>query len=146
MGGRPPRGANSRRGFEVVFHLLAIVLVIASIACFVKGIPPRNYCLDYRLKLDPASSPAFPLRSPIPSPVAHARDGAQPLSDLRVPVLSIVCEPCGRRERHDVERLQGQYGCNAKLTDLLPALLTDCPKTRVAASIHERCKAVFGGT
>jgi hypothetical protein len=37
------------------------------------------------------------------------------------PVLSVVCEPCGQRERYDVERLTRQYGWDAKLTDLLPA-------------------------
>lgn len=56
------------------------------------------------------------------------RDGAQTLSDVRGPVLTIVCEPCGRRERYDVERLERQYGWDAKLTDLLPALVSDCPK------------------
>ena len=34
------------------------------------------------------------------------------------------------------------YGSDAKLTDLLPALVADCPK-RGAASVYERCKAVF---
>ena len=33
------------------------------------------------------------------------RDGANILSNVRVPVLTVVCEPCGRRERYDVERL-----------------------------------------
>jgi len=70
------------------------------------------------------------------------RDGAQTLSDLRVPVLSVVCEPCGRRERYDVVRLQAQYGWDAKLTNLLRALVADCPK-RGSASVYERCKAVF---
>jgi hypothetical protein len=51
----------------------------------------------------------------------------QTLSEVRVPVLSVVCEPCGRRERYDVERLMRQYGWDAKLTDLLPALVRDCP-------------------
>ena len=71
-----------------------------------------------------------------------ARDGAQILSDIRAPVLSVVCEPCGRRERYDVERLVREYGWDAKLTDLLPALVADCPKRR-SFSIHDRCKAVF---
>jgi hypothetical protein len=70
------------------------------------------------------------------------RDGAQILSEVRVPVLSIVCEPCGRRERYDVERLTRQNGRTAKLTDLLPALVADCPK-RGSVSIYDRCKAVF---
>jgi hypothetical protein len=58
------------------------------------------------------------------------RDGAQILSDIRVPVLTLVCEPCGLRDRHDVERLTRQYGWDAKLTDLLAALVVDCPKRR----------------
>ena len=51
--------------------------------------------------------------------VNHAPRRRSTLSDLRVPVLSIVCEPCGLRERYDVVRLQAQYGWDAKLTDLL---------------------------
>jgi hypothetical protein len=68
------------------------------------------------------------------------RDGALTLSDLRQPMLSIVCEPCGRRGRYSVAKLMEQHG-DAKLTDLLQAL-ADCPKTR-SASI-DRCKAVYG--
>ena len=56
------------------------------------------------------------------------RYGATLLSDVRGPVLTVVCEPCGRRERYDVERLIRQYGWDAKLTDLRPALTVDCPK------------------
>ena len=55
------------------------------------------------------------------------RDGAQTLSEVRGSVLSIVCEPCGRRERYDVERLTRQYGWEAKLTDLLPKNLRRSP-------------------
>jgi hypothetical protein len=66
----------------------------------------------------------------------------QTLSDVRGPVLSVVCEPCGRRERYDVETLTRQYGWDAKLTDLLPALVEDCPK-RGSVSVYDRCKAVF---
>ena len=68
------------------------------------------------------------------------RDGAPILDD--VPVLAVVCDPCGRRERYDVERLMRQHGWDAKLTDLLPALTVDCPK-RGSVSIHDRCKAVY---
>ena len=55
-------------------------------------------------------------------------DGALILSEVRVPVLTVVCEPCGRRDRYDVERLTRQYGWDAKLTDLLAELTADCPK------------------
>ena len=70
---------------------------------------------------------SLPQLSRAASPIMP-RDGAQILSDVRVPVLTVVCEPCGRRERYDVERLTRQYGRDAKLTDLLPALVADCPR------------------
>jgi hypothetical protein len=41
-----------------------------------------------------------------------------------------------------VERLTRQYGWDAKLTDLLPALVADCPK-RGSVSVYDRYKAVF---
>jgi hypothetical protein len=70
------------------------------------------------------------------------RDGAQILSEVRVPVLTVVCEPCGRRERYDVERLMREYGGDTKLPDLLAALTADCPRRR-SFSVHDRCKAVY---
>jgi hypothetical protein len=75
-------------------------------------------------------------------PPIMPRECALTLSEVRAPVLSVVCEPCGRRERYDVERRMRQYGWDAKLTDLLPALVVDCPN-RGSVSIHDRCKAVF---
>jgi hypothetical protein len=59
-------------------------------------------------------------------PKLRRNGGALILSEVLVPVLSVVCEPCGLRERHDVQRLMRQYGSDAKLTDLLPALVRDC--------------------
>jgi hypothetical protein len=56
--------------------------------------------------------------------------------------LGVVCEPCHRRERYEVEGLIPQYGWDAKLTDLLAALTVDCPKRR-SVSVQDRCKAVF---
>jgi hypothetical protein len=52
------------------------------------------------------------------------------LSDMRVAVLTVVCEPCGRRERYDVESLKRQHGGDVKMPDLLAALVADCPETR----------------
>jgi hypothetical protein len=69
------------------------------------------------------------------------RDGSIVLSDVRSHTLSIVCEPCGRRGRYDVGRLMTEHG-DARLTDLLVTLAA-CPKAR-SASIHDRCKAVYG--
>jgi hypothetical protein len=56
-------------------------------------------------------------------------------------MLSVICEPCGRRERYSMAKLMEQHG-DAKLTNLLQALAA-CPKAR-SASIHDRCKAVHG--
>ena len=70
------------------------------------------------------------------------RDGSIILSDVRGPTLSIVCQPCGRRDRYNVQRLTAQHG-DPKLTDLLETL-ANCAKTR-SASIHDRCKAVYSG-
>ena len=70
------------------------------------------------------------------------RDGSLILSDVRGPTLSIVCQPCGRRDRYSVQRLMAQRG-DPKLTDLLETL-ANCPKAR-SANIHDRCKAVYSG-
>jgi hypothetical protein len=70
------------------------------------------------------------------------RDGSIILSDVRGPTLSIVCQPCDRRDRYRVQRLMAQDG-DPKLTDLLETL-ANCPKAR-SASIHDRCKAVYSG-
>jgi RNase P subunit RPR2 len=70
------------------------------------------------------------------------RDGSRILSDLQSPTVSIVCEPCGRRERYAVAKLIDERGAEAKLTDLVWDLV-DCPKSR-STNIHDRCKAVYG--
>jgi hypothetical protein len=70
------------------------------------------------------------------------RDGSLILSDVRAPTPTIVCEPCGRRGRYNVEKLMAEHG-DAKLTDLL-ATLADCEKAR-SLSVHDRCKAVYDG-
>jgi hypothetical protein len=58
------------------------------------------------------------------------RGGALILSDVRGLMLSIICEPCSRREAYSVACLVEGHG-DAKLTDLLQAL-ADCPKARSA--------------
>ena len=69
------------------------------------------------------------------------RDHAHTLSDVRVPTLSIECEPCGRAGRYSVARLMEQHR-DAKLPELL-YVLADCPKAH-SASVYDRCKAVYG--
>jgi hypothetical protein len=49
------------------------------------------------------------------------RDGTLALSDVSGPMLTIVCEPCGRRGQYNVERLMAEHG-DAKLTNLLTTL------------------------
>ena len=70
------------------------------------------------------------------------KDGAVPLSDVRGPMLGIVCQPCARRRRHAVARLIQEHG-DAKLTELL-VTLANCPKAR-SARMYDRCKAVCEG-
>jgi hypothetical protein len=70
------------------------------------------------------------------------RDGSLILSDGRGPTLSIVCEPCGRRGRYNVDKLMAESG-DAKLTDLL-VTLANCEKAR-SFSVYHRCKAKFEG-
>jgi hypothetical protein len=64
------------------------------------------------------------------------------LSDAREPTLTIVCQPCGRRGRYDVERLNDRHG-DAQILFLLPTL-TNCPKME-SANIYDRCKARYEG-
>ena len=68
------------------------------------------------------------------------RGGAVTLSDVREPSRVIICEPCGRRGRYNVERLIAEHG-DAKLTYLLMTL-ADCPKAH-SVSVHEPMQ---GGT
>jgi hypothetical protein len=60
------------------------------------------------------------------------RGGAAILSHVRGPTLTILCEPCGRRGRYNVEQLIAKQGADAKLPDLL-ATLTNCEKARSAS-------------
>jgi hypothetical protein len=64
------------------------------------------------------------------------------LSDVRGPTLSIVCEPCSRRGRYNVDKLMAEHG-DAKLTDLI-VTLANCEKAR-SFSVYDRCKAVYEG-
>lgn len=47
------------------------------------------------------------------------------------------CLSSARREQYDAERLIRQYGWDAKLTDLLPALVVDCPKRRSGQCLRQ---------
>ena len=73
------------------------------------------------------------------------RDGAITLTDLQVPFLHVACETCRRRGSYAVARLITQHG-DAKLTDLLAALANCSKMTKSAASIYDRCEAVFEAT
>jgi hypothetical protein len=68
------------------------------------------------------------------------RHGSMILSDIREPTLSIVCEPCGRRGRYNVERLMAEHR-DAKLTDLLVTLARR--EKAQSRSVYDRCKAVY---
>jgi hypothetical protein len=62
------------------------------------------------------------------------------LSNVREPTLTIVCPPCARRGRYNVNRLIAKHG-DAKLLYLLDAL-TNCPKAQ-SVNIYDRCKARY---
>jgi hypothetical protein len=64
------------------------------------------------------------------------------LSDVCGPTLTIVCQPCGRRGRYNVEKLMAKYG-DAKILYLL-ADLTNCSKGQ-STNIYDRCKARYEG-
>jgi uncharacterized membrane protein len=73
------------------------------------------------------------------------RDHAHTLSDFLVPTLSIECEPCGRRGRHNVARLVEKYG-DAKLPELRH-VLANCPpltKKEAAAAVAAHKEKCFG--
>lgn len=73
--------------------------------------------------------------------IAMPRDGAMILSHVRDPMLTIVCKPCGRRGRYNVERLIAKHGVDVRLPELL-TILANCQKARLF-SICDRCKAVY---
>jgi hypothetical protein len=51
------------------------------------------------------------------------------LADVRSPSLTIVCEPCNRRGRYNVQRLIAAYGADIRLPEL-KAILANCEKAR----------------
>ena len=51
------------------------------------------------------------------------------LADVREPTLTLVCEPCGRRGRYNVQRLIAKHGADMRLPDLKP-ILANCEKAR----------------
>ena len=65
------------------------------------------------------------------------------LADVRAQTLTIICEPCGRRGRYNVERLIAVHSADAKLTELL-VTLANCEKARSFGN-YDRCKARFEG-
>jgi hypothetical protein len=69
------------------------------------------------------------------------RDGAQTLSDLTAPRLTIACGQCGRRGSYSVARLIEQRG-DARLTDFLHEVTVDC-QCKNAIGLHNRCGARF---
>jgi len=64
------------------------------------------------------------------------------LSDVCEPTLTVVCQPCGRRGRYNVERLIAKHG-DPKILYLLSEL-TNCPKVQ-STNIYDRCKARYEG-
>jgi hypothetical protein len=71
-----------------------------------------------------------------------AEGGAGERYRVRVPTLSIECEPCGRRGRYNVARLMEKYG-NAKLPELRH-VLANCPKSKSKSFSVRDCKVRYG--
>ena len=63
------------------------------------------------------------------------------LADVRSATLTIVCEPCARRGRYNVERLIAKHGLDMKMPDLR-AMLANCDRAR-SSNVYDRCKARF---
>jgi hypothetical protein len=63
------------------------------------------------------------------------------LADVREPSIEIVCDPCGRRGRYNVERLIAKHGADMRLPELR-TILADCPKAK-AFSIYDRCRVRY---
>jgi hypothetical protein len=61
---------------------------------------------------------------------------ATTLADVREPTLSIVCEPCGRRGRYNVERLIAAHGAPETIA-------TDDLVTMLAAADFARASLVW---
>jgi hypothetical protein len=47
------------------------------------------------------------------------RDSSLTLSDVRELAVVILCGPCGRRGRYNVERLIAKHGADVRLPELL---------------------------
>ena len=58
------------------------------------------------------------------------------LTDVRKPVVVILCEPCDRRGRYSVERPIAKHLAEMRLPELR-TILADCPEAR-AFSIYDR--------
>lgn len=65
------------------------------------------------------------------------------LLDVCGPTLTIVCEPCGRRGRYNVEKLIAKHGTDVRLPELL-TIIAACQEAR-SFSIYDRCKARYEG-
>jgi hypothetical protein len=63
------------------------------------------------------------------------------LADVHAPTLTIVCEPCGRRGRYNVQRLIAKHGADMRLPEP-KTILANCAKAR-AFSVYDRCKAKY---
>jgi hypothetical protein len=119
---------------------------------------PRKYeprCgarfVDIERNLPPPDDPGAPVfrqrqpgREDVPksAPVsAAAPDKVPMLSGWVEPVITIVCDRCGRREPWVAADLVAKHG-DMRLVDLRRVLTRDCPQWE-AASVYELCRARF---
>jgi hypothetical protein len=73
-----------------------------------------------------------------------SQGGAIVFNDLigRVETLRVTCEKCDREGRYSVTRLIERHGRNGKLTDLLTAIIADCPWKK-SIDMNDQCGAHF---
>jgi hypothetical protein len=72
------------------------------------------------------------------------RDGSITPADVvgKLEWLVVSCEKCGRKGRYSVARLIELYGRDAKLTDWLAQITSDCPK-RKSIDMSDQCAARY---
>jgi hypothetical protein len=70
------------------------------------------------------------------------RDGSLTPADLigKLDVLRVECAKCSRSGRYHVDRLMRELGPNAKLTDWLADITSDCPR-KIANNYSDACGA-----
>ena len=67
------------------------------------------------------------------------------LSEYPYVIVRIACSRCSRKGQYRLARLAERYGAEARLTDVLAKLSSNCPHADTAQhqGIHDRCGAFY---